>query len=154
MQPNQVSVRSAPSRELLVKPPQVALTSSEGGPDARQAQWRPAPAISCALRRRSPAVIQALGNCIAARTHPRGSPRCFCRPPQTSQSLSRWRRAVTDTRTADWQEGTLRLPDGCATPARQQSQLTSTSTNRAAVHTVLCELAFSSFYYGKHGSFR
>lgn len=50
MQPNQVSVRSVPSSEGFVKPPQRTLASSKGGAETQQEQGRPALAMSYALR--------------------------------------------------------------------------------------------------------
>lgn len=120
MQPNQVSIRSVPSSELFVKPPQIALASSKRGPETQREQWCPAPALSSALRGRSPAEItcwiQALGKCIAAQTSVRQFKVLLLSALNIPKS-SRvdWGLSLTPEQLTD-RRGTSHLPDGSATP--------------------------------------
>lgn len=152
MQLKQVSVRSVPSSELFVKPPQTALGSSK---EPQSPAGAARPSSDCPLRACESCGttngLQALGNCTAAR--PRGSSRCFCCLPSTTQ------RRLGLTEACHWHQNSWVTGGELYTcqmaplpPSRQQPQLTSTSTNTPAVQTVLCALAFSCFYYGKHGS--
>lgn len=154
MQLNQVSVRSVPSSELFVKAPQTALGSSKEAPSPTGAAR---PSSDCQLHTCESCGttnwLQALGSCTTALTRPRGSSRCFCCPPSTTQSPlgltegCHWHQYGWVTGRELYTCQMALLP-----PSRQQSQLTSTSTNTPAVQTVLRVLAFSCFYYGKHGS--